>query len=277
MDTMVYETVDKVLSKLKNENLDLDVKMMKAAEILHLKLEKEKDINEFIDSLKVVANYKTIKKSVSILGDKVKNAKELDVSLDPEILANVNATTARLISERNLLFQMEKVSVSKSNHEDVTELEDLILKSKSTEVSSTYTDKSDIYLDKMKRNIRAREILELLETYPPRAYPEVEEPDPKNKNKKAADPPKKKKKKKKEPPFPMPDWALDLDTLKSEVDSLKELLVDRENLELPDEFQERTEEQFVRFYKKEIPFRKELEEAERLAKEAKANKKGKKK
>lgn len=61
METMDFVTVDKVLSKLKGERLDLDVKLMKAAEILHLKLNREKDINEFIDSLKVVPVYKTIK------------------------------------------------------------------------------------------------------------------------------------------------------------------------------------------------------------------------
>jgi hypothetical protein len=275
METMHYETVNKVLTKLNKENLDLDVKLMKAAEILHLKLEKEKDINEFIDLLKVVPNYKTIKKSVAILEEKVKTSKELEVQLEPDILAKVNATTSRLIAERNLQFQMEKVSVSKATHDDVSVLEDLIHKAKATEVSNMYTDQADIYLDKMKKNIRAREILELLEAYPPREYPEVEEPDPKNKNKKPAEPPKKKKKKKKEPPFPMPDWAQDLETLKSEVDNLKELLGNRDNLELNDEFNDKCIEQFDRFYKKEIPFRRDQEEQERLAKEAKLAKKGK--
>lgn len=273
---MVYDTVYEVFSTLKTGNLDLDVKLVRAAEILELKLQKEKDINEFIDSLKVVANYKTIKKSVSILEEKVQKAKDLDVDIDPQILSKVNATVARLIAERNLQFQMEKVDISKSNHDDTKTLEDLIHKAKATGVSNVYTDTADVYLDKMQRNIKAREILDLLEEYPPREYPEVEEPDPKNKNKKQ-EPPKKKKKKKKEPPFPMPEWAVDLETMISEVDKLKELMQSREELMLPDEYAERSAVVFDRFYKQEIPFRKDQEEQERLAREAKAAKKNKKK
>lgn len=235
MDTQHFETVDKVLLELRTQNLDLDVKLMKAAEVLHLKLEKEKDINEFIQSLVHVPNYKTIKKSVSILEEKVKRAKELDVEIDPDILNKVNANIARLIAERNLQFQMEKVRVFDATHDDVKNLEELIHKAKATGVANEYTDRADVYLDKMKRNIRAREILELLEQYPPREYPIIEEPDPKNKNKKPAEPPKKKKKKK-QPAFPTPEWALNLDTLKEEVKNLDLLMKDYQDLELTNEF-----------------------------------------
>lgn len=272
METMNFDTVDKVLKRLSVEIQDMDVKLIKAGDILHLKLEREKDINAFIESLKVVANYKTIKKSVSILEEKVREAKDLNVELDPVILNKVNATTARLMAERNLQFHMEKVSVSASTHDDVKTLEDLIHKAKATGVESSYTDNADVYLDKMKRNIKAREILDLLEQYPTREYPEVEEVDPKNKNKKTAEPPKKKKKKK-QPPFPMPEWATNLDTLKEEVKSLDELMRDSENLALPQEFIARTAEQFDRFKKKEIPFR---DEEIRVEAEKEAQKKAKK-
>jgi len=270
METMNYETVDKVYTKLAKQNHDLDVKLMRAAEILHLKLQKEKEINEFIESLRVVPNYKTIKKSVSLLEEMVEKAKGLNVDIDPVILNKVNVTTARLMAERNLQFQMEKVKVSASTHDDVKILEDLIHKAKATGVASVYTDTADVYLDKMKRNIKAREILDLLEQYPIREYPEIEEPDPKNKNKKQAEPPKKKKKKK-QPPFPMPEWANELKTVETEVSNLKHLVDDKENLEFDSDFLARTTEQFDRF-KKEIGFRKwEEDQAEqaRLAKEAK--------
>lgn len=111
-ETMNYETVDKVVSELKTCNLDLDVKLMSAAEVLHLKLEREKDIKECIASLEHVSNYKTIKKSVSLLEEKVQSAKELNIDIDQDILNKVNANIARLIAERNLQFQMEKVKVS---------------------------------------------------------------------------------------------------------------------------------------------------------------------
>lgn len=270
METMNYETVDRVYTKLRKEARDLDVKLMRAAEILHLKLEKEKEINEFIESLKVVANYKTIKKSVSLLEEMVEKAKGLNVEIDPVILNQVNGTTARLMAERNLQFQMEKVKVSASTHDDVKVLEDLIHKAKATGVANVYTDTADVYLDKMKRNIKAREILDLLEQYPIREYPEIEEPDPKNKNKKQPEPPKKKKKKK-QPPFPMPEWATELKTVETEVNNLKQLVEDKDSLEFDTDFLNRTTEQFDRF-KKEIGFRKwEEDQAEqaRLAKEAK--------
>ena len=272
MDTMHFETVDKVLLELRGKNLDLDVKLMKSAEVLHLKLEKEKEINEFIDSLQHVPNYKTIKKSVSILEEKVQNAKELKVDINPEILNKVNSNIARLIAERNLQFQMEKVRVFDATNDDVKILEDLIHKAKATGVANEYTDRADVYLDKMKRNIKSRDILELLENYPPRDYPEVEEVDPKNKNKKPAEPPKKKKKKK-QPPFPTPEWATNLETLKEEVKNLEVLMQDYENLELTEDFVEKTAVQFERFKKKEIPFR---ENELRIEAEKEALKKAKK-
>lgn len=273
MESMVFENVDRVLTGIKQDKLDIDVKLMKKAEILHLKLNKEKDINEFIDSLAFVENYKTIKKSVSILEDKVAKAKELNVDLDPDLLTKVNATTARLIAERNLQFQMEKVFVSTSTHDDVKVLNDLIQKAKSTNVASMYTDRGDVYSDKMSRNIRAREILVLLQEYPPREYPEPEEPDPKNKKK---DPPPKKKRKKKEPPFPTPEWAIELQNVIDEVNNLRNLLADKENLELDGRFEEDCGVCFERF-KKEIKFRQDKEEEERIAAELKKAKKNKKK
>lgn len=277
METMDYETVDKVLTELRAKNQELDVKLQKKAEVLHLRLQKEKDINEFIDSLAHVPNYKTIKKSVSILKEKVQKAKDLDVQIDLEIIKKVDGTIARLIAERNLLFQMEKVKVFDCGHDDIRILEDLINKAKSTGVATEYTDRADIYLDKMTRNKKAREILELLETYPDRVYPEVEEPDPKNRNKaKKQDPPPKKgkgKRKRKQPPFPTPEWCLELDTLKEEVKNLQSLVEDAKNLELDEDFEERTVVAFERFIKKEIPFR---EEELRIEAEKEALKKAKK-
>jgi len=54
----------------------------------------------------------------------------------------------------------------------------------------------------------------MLLDYPEREYPVVEIVDPKKKKVvKKEDEKKKKKKKKKEPPFPIPEWATELDSL----------------------------------------------------------------
>jgi hypothetical protein len=80
---------------------------------LHLKLQKELDIKSFIKSVDHIDDYKN---------DKVEAAKELDVDLDQGLVGDVNRCTSRLISERNLRFQMESLKVYHSTHETVEEL-----------------------------------------------------------------------------------------------------------------------------------------------------------
>ena len=70
----------------------------------------------------------------------------------------------------------------------------------------------------MNGNIKARDILEMLLDYPEREYPEPEEVDPKKK--KSKEEPKKKKRKKKEPPFPIPEWATELESVISQVNQM---------------------------------------------------------
>lgn len=67
METNDFATLDTVFSRIKQDNTDIDVKIMAEAEVLHLKLEKELDIRNFIKSVQHVDNYKTIRKSVSTL------------------------------------------------------------------------------------------------------------------------------------------------------------------------------------------------------------------
>jgi len=64
MSTRDFAVVDKVLTQILNDHIDIDVKLKHDAEVLHLKLEKELDIRNFINSLVHVDNYKTILKSV---------------------------------------------------------------------------------------------------------------------------------------------------------------------------------------------------------------------
>ena len=65
----------------------------------------------------------------------------------------------------------------------------------------------------MNGNIKARDILQMLLDYPEREYPVVEVLDPKKKKQVKKEEEKKKKKKKKEAPFPIPEWASELEAL----------------------------------------------------------------
>jgi len=100
-----------------------------------LRLDKELDIRNFIKSIDYNEDYKTILKSVKILNDKVKDAKELGVELDLGILADVNKTTSRLISERDLRFNMEMAKVPESTPESVENLKNLIEKATDSSVN----------------------------------------------------------------------------------------------------------------------------------------------
>ncbi len=123
-----------------------------------MKLEKELDIRNFIKSVDHVDDYKTILKSVKILNDKVENAKGLGVDLDPTLLGDVNRCTSRLISERNLRFEMESMNVPQSTHETVEQLKNLIEKAQDTSVANQYREQAEKLSQKMSGNIKAREI-----------------------------------------------------------------------------------------------------------------------
>lgn len=51
METMDFSTVDKVFNKIVADKVDIDVKLKREAERLHLRLEKELDIRNFIKSV----------------------------------------------------------------------------------------------------------------------------------------------------------------------------------------------------------------------------------
>lgn len=115
--TMDFLVVDKILTFILHNHIDIDVKLKNQAMVTHLKLEKELDIRTFIKSVDYIDDYKTILKSVKILNDKVEVARGLGVELDSGIVGDVNKCTSRLISERNLRFQMEMTKVPQSDHE----------------------------------------------------------------------------------------------------------------------------------------------------------------
>mmetsp|Transcript_42036 Transcript_42036/g.64407 ORF Transcript_42036/g.64407 Transcript_42036/m.64407 type:complete len:208 (-) Transcript_42036:41-664(-) len=206
----------------------------------------------------------------------VETAQNLEIDLEQSLVEEVNAFTSRLISERNLRKQRDLYieSIQTCDKEKVQKLQNLIDIANDNNVEKEYIAIAEVLTSQMSGNIRARETLKMLHEYPEREYPEPEDPnDKKGKDKK----PPPKKKKKKEPPFPTPEWAEELDAVISKVREMEQLVNDKVNLKLDDEFIFKVNEQLQRF-KKEIAYRKQMEEEARIEAELKAlKKKGKKK
>lgn len=190
--------------------------LMNESEILDLKLEKELDIRIFIKSLAHVDNYKTIRKSANILLQKVADAQALNVHLDEELMEEVNQCHARLLSERDLRNEMEVIHVPTANAKKIEDLQRLIQDASDKNVEDEYLKCATKFVGQMQGNLQAREVLTMLQDYPIREYPEQEIEDPKKKGKQAKEE-KKKKKKRKEPPFPLPDWAIELDAVRRQI------------------------------------------------------------
>lgn len=160
--------------------------------------------------------YKTILKSVKTLNEKQAHAESLGVILEPSLIEQINQCTSRLVAERNLRFQMDNTDVMSSTTQTIGELGDLISKAENEQVEQKYMLAADKLSKQMTGNLNARDTYALLAGYPERIYPE---PEPMDKNGKPLkkDKNEKPKKKKKEPPFPTPDWALELDSVQQKV------------------------------------------------------------
>jgi len=123
--------------------VDIDVKLKWEAERLHLKLEKELDIKNFIASVAHVDNYKTILKSVKTLNEKMDRAAQLDVQLEDSLIEEINSCTQRLTAERNLRFEMDNVDVMGSNDDTIGAMQDLIQKATETGVEEVYMQQAN--------------------------------------------------------------------------------------------------------------------------------------
>ena len=209
METNDFKILDDVRERIIAANTDIDVKLKHEADVLHLKLEKELDIKNFISEVLHVGNYKTIRKSVTVLNKKLADAKVLGVEVDPSLEKEVNEHSARLISERNLRFEMENMYVSGSTKETVEKLQELINVADESKVEGAYLNNANDLARKMNDNILARDTYEMMHAYPVREYTDPEPVDPKTGKpiKVKEDKKKKPKRKKKEPQLQYPDWA----------------------------------------------------------------------
>ena len=163
---------------------------------------------------------------------------------------------------------MDNTEIMTATIDTIGELNSLIDKAGQDQVEEIYTQQADQLKQQMTQNLEARNIYSMLEAYPQREYPE---PEPLDKNGKPLkkDKNEKPKKKKKEPPFPTPDWAVELDQVTQKVKLLETLAQNAAHLKLEREFLDKVDIELKRF-KKEIAFRRAQEEEARLEAEAKA-------
>lgn len=100
IDKYDYHILDKALSDC--HGIDIEIKLRKRAEVLHLKLEHELKIRTFLTDKYHHDNYKDIRKDSQRINDMVEVASNLEIDLDSNLVKEVNNYTSRLVSERNL-------------------------------------------------------------------------------------------------------------------------------------------------------------------------------
>lgn len=100
IDAYDFHILDKALADC--HGMDIECKLRKKAEILHLKLEHELQIKNFLAEKHHHDNYKDIRKDCQRINDMVEKAQGLDIDLDSALIKEVNGFTSRLVSERNL-------------------------------------------------------------------------------------------------------------------------------------------------------------------------------
>jgi len=280
-----YEKLCEKLQYIEDHHIHVGVKLLHKAYIHQEKLRTQIQINTYIDSLKEVPDYKTIKKSINTIKEMIEDAKTRKVDLDEDLLNKSSREMERLEAERNLRFVLDNPSTGKSTPEEVERIEELKRIAIDKGVALKYCEEQEVLLDKMKKNIEANTIIQNFCAYPEREwYPPPYYLDPKTKKpmdpatKKPMDPallkpPPVKKKGKKAPKYVIPDWANDTAELGKSIKRLEELLAQATEIDLDQEALTKSAEQMERM-KKEFKYRKILdEEAKILAEKNAKNKK----
>jgi len=88
--------------RIKVNKIKIDCKMAVEAEREILRLQTEKKISQYLDSLKVVENHKTIIKSLSVLEDMLIKSQEDKIIIDQVVLDQIDNEKKRLIAEKEL-------------------------------------------------------------------------------------------------------------------------------------------------------------------------------
>lgn len=147
------------------------------------RLQREKQINELLDSLATVPDHKTIKKSVDTLVKLVQNAEDNKVKLDSTVIQRAFLQKNRLEAERDLRQVLDNVTVAQSTKENLDNLSEKVDNAKKCSVDDCYVSVGADLVEKISQNLKATEILQMFLEYPIREYPVVEEVDPKKKSK----------------------------------------------------------------------------------------------
>ncbi len=183
---------------IRSNNLDEILKAVNVVKINHIKicpklkenaefeidrLEREKKIFIHLDNLKVVDNHKTIEKSVYLLDEMLRNAKQNNIPLDLSVVERAEFHKKRLLSEKELRKALIVFNVDNSSLENLNVLTEKTYIAKEYNVEAKYTEIGEDIIKKMKLNLGAKEVLDLLSEYPTREYPKPEDNDPKKKSK----------------------------------------------------------------------------------------------
>jgi hypothetical protein len=107
-DAIKSNTLERILEASntiqKDSKIRICVKLMKECETEITRLETEKKINIYLNSLMVVENHKTISKSVYVLEEMIKEAKAKNINVDMEVIEKTAHEKGRLEAERELRF-----------------------------------------------------------------------------------------------------------------------------------------------------------------------------
>ena len=143
------------------------------------RLQREKQINDLLNSLVNVPDHKTIKKSVDTLVKLVQNAEDNKVKLDSDVIQRAFLQKNRLEAERDLRQVLDNITIAQSTKENLDNLSEKVDNAKKCSVAESYVSKGADLVEKISQNLKAKEILQMFLEYPIREYPVVEEVDPK--------------------------------------------------------------------------------------------------
>ena len=174
------------LEKLKSEineskKYRIDLHLKKLALQNEDKLFREKEINELLESLKVVSDHKIILKKVYELEEKIKSAEEKKVIIDQNLLNKALKEKGRLLAEKDLRQLLSNLSIEMASEENLKDLNEKVEIAKNNNVSDNYIKIGLDLIEKYKSNLDAKDILKKFEEYPTREYPVIED-DPKKSN-----------------------------------------------------------------------------------------------
>lgn len=179
------EEIYAVVNFVKINNIKICPKLGKNAEFEIDRLEREKNIITHLDNLKVVDNHKTIEKSVYLLEEMLKDAQDNSIPLDNSVVEKAHLEKQRLLAEKELRRALNNFAVEDSSIQNLEIITEKVSNAKTYNVESKYVEQGEELMKKMQLNISAKDVLELLCSYPIRAeYPRPEDNDPKKKSKK---------------------------------------------------------------------------------------------